>query len=108
MRDALIAVACSVLFGLFAGWFVDFLSGPQTFPAFPPITLQHSWLPMLQGHDGIAPAATLTAPETARLPAPAPMPRQLNDAEIASLIAAAKEDILVAVLGWLSGRSAVV
>src|SRR5205085_2268615 len=83
--------AGSVLFGLFAAWFADFLSGAQTFPAFPPITLQHSWLPMLQGHDGIAPAATLTAPETARLPAPAPMPRQLNDAEIAALIAAAKE-----------------
>jgi len=105
-RDALIAVAGSVLFGLFAAWFADFLSGPQTFPAFPPITLQHSWLPMLQGHDGIAPAATLTAPETARLPAPAPMPRQLNDAEIAALIAAAKEDNRVAVLGLLSGLSA--
>ena len=65
-RDALIAVAGSVLFGLFAAWFADFLSGPQTFPAFPTITLQHSWLPMLQGRAGIAPAATLTAPEIAR------------------------------------------
>src|SRR5438477_7181293 len=108
-RDALIAVAGSVLFGLFAAWFADFLSGPQTFPAFPTITLQHSWLPMLQGHDGIAPAATLTAPETARLPAPVPMPRQLNDAETAALMAAAKEDNPVAVLGLLSGlRPAVV
>src|SRR5438309_2277615 len=105
-RDALIAVAGSVLFGLFAAWFADFLSAPQTFPAFPTLTLQHSWLPMLQGRDGTAPAATLTAPETARLPAPAPMPRQLNDAEIAALIAAAKEDNRVAVLGLLSGLSA--
>jgi hypothetical protein len=34
------------------------------------------------------------------------MPRQLNDAEIAALIAAAKEDNRVAVLGLLSGLSA--
>jgi polysaccharide biosynthesis transport protein len=105
-RDALIAVAGSVLFGLFAVWFADFLSGPQTFPAFPTITLQHSWLPMLQGRDGIAPAATLMASEIARLPAPTPTPRQLNDAEIAALIAATKEDNRVAVLGLLSGLSA--
>src|ERR1700704_4672984 len=106
-RDALIVVAGSVLFGLIAAWFADFLSGPQTFPAFPTITLRHSWLPMLlQGRDGIAPAATLTASEIARLPAPTPMPRQLNDPEIAALIAATKEDNRVAVLGLLSGLSA--
>ena len=34
-RDALIAVAGSVLFGLLAAWVVDFLSGPQTLPAVP-------------------------------------------------------------------------
>jgi integrase len=61
---------------------------------------------LLQGRDGIAPAATLTASEIARLPAPTPMPRQLNDPEIAALIAATKEDNRVAVLGLLSGLSA--
>src|SRR5205085_748293 len=101
----LIAVAGSVLFGLFAAWFADFLSAPQTFPAFPTLTLQHSWLPMLQGRDAIAPATTLTAPEIARLPAPTPMPRQLDDTEIAALIAATKEENRVAVLGLLSGLS---
>jgi integrase len=105
-RDALIAVAGSVLFALFAAWAADFLSGPQQFPAFPNITVQHSWIPMLQGRDGVGQAATLAAPETARLPAPTPMPRPLNDAEITALIAAANEDTRLAVLGLLSGLSA--
>jgi uncharacterized protein involved in exopolysaccharide biosynthesis len=105
-RDALIAVAGSVLFGLFAAWVVDFLSGPQQFPAFPNITLQHSWIPMLLGRGGVAPERALTASETARLPAPTPMPRQLDDAEIAALIAAANKDTRLAVVGLLSGLSA--
>jgi len=104
-RDALIAVAGSVLFGLFAAWFADFLFGAQTL-AVPTITLQHSWAPMLQVRDGVPPAMMLTAPETARLPAPEPMPRQLDDAEIEALIAAANDDTRVAILGLLSGLSA--
>ena len=104
-RDALIAVAGSVLFGLFAAWLADFLSGPQPLPTFPNITLQHSWLPMVQGRDGVAEAPTLTASETARLPAPAPMPRQLDNNEISALIAAANEESRLAVLSLLSGLS---
>src|SRR5262249_19359651 len=65
-----------------------------------------TWLWMLQGSDGLAQAETLTAPEIARLPAPAPMSRQLGDDEIAVLIAAANEDTRLAVLGLLSGLSA--
>jgi succinoglycan biosynthesis transport protein ExoP len=105
-RDALIAVAGSVLFGLFAAWLADFLSGPQPFPAFPDITLQHSWVPMLQGGDIGLKAATLAAPASARLPAPSPMPRQLDDPDIAALIAAANEDTRFAVLALLSGLTA--
>jgi succinoglycan biosynthesis transport protein ExoP len=104
-RDALIAVAGSVLFGLFAAWFADFLFGPHTLPAVPTITLQHSWIPMLQGRDAVTPRAMLAVPDTARLPAPTPMPRQLNDTEIVALIAAASEDTRFAVLGLLSGLS---
>ena len=105
-RDVLIAVAGSVLFGLFAAWFADFLFGPQTLPAVPTITVQHSWAPMLQVRDGGTPAAMLAALDTARLPAPIPMPRPLDDAEIAALIAAANEDTRFAILGLLSGLSA--
>jgi uncharacterized protein involved in exopolysaccharide biosynthesis len=104
-RDALIAVAGSVLFGLFAAWFADFLFGPQTL-AVPTITLQHSWAPMLQVRDGVTSATMLASPETARLQAPTLMPRLLDDAEITALIAAANEDTQLAVLGLLSGLSA--
>jgi integrase len=61
---------------------------------------------MLQVRDGVTPATMLAAPETARLPAPVPTPRQLDDAEIEALIAAANEDTRLAILGLLSGLSA--
>ena len=105
-RDALIAVAGSVLFGLFAAWFTDFFFGPHNFPAVPTITLQHSWAPMLQDREGVTPAAMLGSPEISRLSAPTPMPRQLGDTEIAALIAAANEDARFAILGLLTGLTA--
>jgi hypothetical protein len=107
-RDALIALAGSVALGLFAVWFMDFIAGPPTSPAIPTMMMvQHSWArppSMLSGETMIEPLS-LANPGTGQLPAPAVLPRHLDDAEIVALIGAATEDARLAVLGLLSGLS---
>jgi integrase len=98
--EAALAVGGSVIFGLFATWLVDFLSGPRQLA---PTFVQYSWAPALAGSDAMPPL--LAAPDVARLPPPAPLPRELTETEIAALFAAATEDARVIALLLLSGMS---
>ena len=99
--EAALAVGGSVIFGLFATWLVDFLSGPRQLA---PTFVQYSWAPALAGSDAMPPPL-LAAPDVARLPPPAPLPRELTETEIAALFAAATEDARVIALLLLSGMS---
>ena len=102
-QDALIAAAGSLVFGLFATWFVDFIAGPQTSPA---MLVQHSWGPAMLGRDLMSAPPLLAAPGFAQLPAPEPLPRELGDAEIAALVAAATDDARLAAVALLMGLCA--
>jgi polysaccharide biosynthesis transport protein len=104
-RDALIALAGSVVFGLLAAWFADYIAGPAAAPAIPTAMIQHSWMPPMIGRaatiESLPPALT----GAAQLPAPPAPPRQLDDAEIAALIAAATENTKLALIALLTGLS---
>jgi uncharacterized protein involved in exopolysaccharide biosynthesis len=102
-KDALIAVGGSLIFGLFAAWFADFIAGPLTSPA---MVMQHWWSPAVLGRDVTSAPLALAAPGVAQLHAPAPVPRELGDAEIAALIAATTDDARLAVVALLIGISA--
>jgi polysaccharide biosynthesis transport protein len=102
-QDALIAVAGSLAFGLFATWFADFIAGPPMSPA---MLVQHAWAPTMLGRDLTSAPLSLAAPGIAQLPAPEPLPRELVDAEIAALVAAATEDARLVVVALLMGLSA--
>jgi hypothetical protein len=104
-RDALIALAGSVVFGLFATWFVDFIAGPPASPAIPSMMVQHSWVPTMLGREAMIEPLSLAPPGSGQLSAPAVLPRQLDDAEIVALIAATADDARLAVLALLSGLS---
>lgn len=108
-RDALIAVAGSILFGLSAVWFADFIAGS---PASPTLVLQHSLAPITIEGDvpspqlSVAPSAQLPVapPSVRQLPAPTP-PRELSDTEVAALAAAANDDARLAAVALLMGIS---
>ena len=102
-QDALIAVAGSLAFGLFATWFADFIAGPPMSPA---MLVQHAWAPTMLGRDVTSAPLSLAAPGIAQLPAPEPLPRELGDAEIAALVAAATDDARLVVVALLMGLSA--
>jgi polysaccharide biosynthesis transport protein len=102
-RDALIAVAGSLAFGLFATWFADFIAGP---PAAPAMLVQHAWAPTTFGRDVTGTPLALAAPDVAQLSPPEPLPRELGDAEIAALVAAATGDARLAAAALLMGLSA--
>jgi uncharacterized protein involved in exopolysaccharide biosynthesis len=106
-RDALIAIAASIGFGLFAVWFTDFIAGAPTTPTIPAMMMvQHSWArppSMLSGGTIIEPLSLANAGHTGQLPPPAALPRHLDDAEIVALVGAVTEDARLAVLGLLSG-----
>jgi succinoglycan biosynthesis transport protein ExoP len=102
-RDALIALVGSVVFGLFAAWFADFIAGPPALPAIPTLVMQHSWMPTMLGREATSEQLALTRPGIGQLPAPAALPRQLDDPEIVALIEAATEDVQIVVLTLLAG-----
>jgi polysaccharide biosynthesis transport protein len=104
-RDALIALAGSLVFGLFAAWLADFIAGPPASPVIPNATIHPAWMPPMVGRAAMIESLPPAATGAAQLPAPAAQPRQLDDAEIAALIAAAIEDAKLAMLALLTGLS---
>jgi len=107
-RDALIALAGSVLFALLATLLAEYLHGPAPVRrmlvhhalAFP--SLGRASAPAL---DTLA-APLLGAPRPASLPPPAPPPRPPENREIAAMIATAPDTVRVAVLALLTGLDA--
>jgi succinoglycan biosynthesis transport protein ExoP len=104
-RDALLAVAGSIVFGLFAAWFVDFIAGPAIAPTMPTVMLQPPWITPTLGREMVVEPRSLAAPDTARLPAPPMLPRHLENSEILGLINAATDEARTAMLAILSGMS---
>jgi polysaccharide biosynthesis transport protein len=102
--DAAISVAGSLAFGLFAAWFADFIAGPSLSPT---MLVQQSWAPAFLGSQPAQEPRPLAAPEIVQLQAIEPPPRELTDAEVAALVAAATEDgVRLVVMSLLMGLSA--
>lgn len=103
--DAAISVAGSLVFGLFAAWFVDFITGsPRVSPV---MLVQQSWAPAFLGSEPAREPRPLPPPGFAMLQAPEPPPRELTDAEVAALVAAATdEELRLVVIPLLMGVSA--
>jgi integrase len=70
------------------------------------MVMQHWWSPAVLGRVVTSAPLALPAPGVAQLHAPAPVPRELGDAEIAALIAATTDDARLAVVALLIGISA--
>ena len=103
-QDALISLAGSLFFGLLATWLADFLAGPAPAQA---MMVQHSLaVPAIERYSPPTPTLrTLDAsPSHAQLPPPAP-PRELDDGEIAALVANASDDLRLVIAGLLVGLS---
>jgi uncharacterized protein involved in exopolysaccharide biosynthesis len=98
--DALIAGAASLAFGLFAIWFTELIVGR---PASTGMLVQHTWVPTMLGSDKPAPSLPLATTSAIQLPAPEPLPRELSDVEIASLVTTATESAQLAVVALLMG-----
>ena len=101
--EAALGVGGALVFGLFATWFVDFITGPA---AHVPTFMQYSWSSALLGPDAAMPSRLSATSDIARLPAPEPPARELTDAEIAALVAAATEDARLIAVALLIGVSA--
>jgi polysaccharide biosynthesis transport protein len=100
--EAALGLAGAVALGLFAAWFVDFITGPTAPPA--PTFVPYAWAPALLGSEsGLPPRPLGAAPELARLPPPEPPPRELTDTEIGALVGAATEDARLIAVALLSG-----
>ena len=99
--DAAVALAGSFAFGLFAVWFADFISGQAPSP--PTAFVEHSWAPGLLAREPAGPVHALSAPPVGQLPAPTPPPRELTNAEIAALFAAAPDDARLTMVALLTG-----
>jgi succinoglycan biosynthesis transport protein ExoP len=109
-RNTVISVAGSVFFGLLATWLADFLRGPAPARA---MQVQHSLaMPAMARY--AAPALRSSSPqylgpaqpEQGQLPAPALPFRELEDTEVAALIANASGDLHFAIVALLTGLSA--
>jgi polysaccharide biosynthesis transport protein len=101
--EAAFGVGAALAFGLFATWFIDFIVGPS---AQAPTFMQYSWAPAFLGPEATITPRLLHTSDLARLPAPEPAPRELTDAEIAALVAAATEDARLVAVALLMGLSA--
>jgi uncharacterized protein involved in exopolysaccharide biosynthesis len=110
--DAALSVGGSLVLGLFAAWFADFIAGPSLSPT---MLVQQAWVPAFLGSEPAreprrlaAPEiARLEAPEVARLEAPESSPRELTDAEVAALVTGATdEDVRLVVIPLLMGLNA--
>jgi uncharacterized protein involved in exopolysaccharide biosynthesis len=98
--DALIAGAASLAFGLFAIWFTELMVGR---PASTGILVQHAWMPSMLGADRPTPSLPLSTTSAIQLPAPEPLPRELRDVEIRSLVTSATENARLTVVALLMG-----
>jgi uncharacterized protein involved in exopolysaccharide biosynthesis len=96
--EAALAIGGSLIFGLFATWFVDFIAGgrPQ-----PPSPVWYPWAPAALGSEVVSPPLLAPA-DVARLPPPAP-PRELTDGEISLFLRAATEDARLVAVALLTG-----
>ncbi|HEX3483696.1 MAG TPA: tyrosine-type recombinase/integrase, partial [Micropepsaceae bacterium] len=102
--NALIALAGSLIFGLFATWFVEFLRGPAQARS---MLVHHSLaLPAMDRYASPALRAfDAQQPEPAQISAPEPPPRELDSFEIGALIANGSDDLRLAAAALLSGLS---
>ena len=102
--DLLIAGAGSLVFGLFAIWFTELIAGP---PASRGMLVQHTWVAPVLGAERASRSLPLsTSPTNAgQLPAPEPLPRELSDVEIVSLVSTATDNARLAVVALLMGLS---
>jgi len=101
-RDALISLAGSLVFGLFAVWFTGFIGGPAPARA---TMIHHALAPPPVGRF-IAPSPRhLSDPGLVQLPAREPPPRELDDSEIAALLSNASEDVCLVSVALLTGLS---
>jgi polysaccharide biosynthesis transport protein len=98
-RDALISVAGSLVFGLFAVWLAEFLAPGE---AAPRMILGQSWGGPVLGHAPQQPPV-LPRPEMMQLAAPELPPRELADGEIAALLEAAGDEARIAIVALLMG-----
>ena len=98
--DAAISLVGSFAFGVFAAWFAEFIVGPTSLPT---AFVEHSWAPALLAREPAGPLRELGAPNIAQLPAPISPPRELTDAEITALIAAATDDPPMVIVALLMG-----
>ncbi len=103
-RDALIAVAGSLILALFVTWLADFISGAPASPPLP-LLMQHMWAPAMLGRDTTIPTQALAAPAIGQLPAPEPLPRELSDVEIVALLGSATDDARLVAMLLLMGVS---
>jgi polysaccharide biosynthesis transport protein len=102
-RDAGISLGAAAALGFFAIWLVEFFSRPEPATATPE---RQRWWPIAIGRGITAASTPLLAAETARLPAPDPLPRELTDAEVAALLRTANDDGRLLITGLLTGLSA--
>jgi uncharacterized protein involved in exopolysaccharide biosynthesis len=102
-QDAFIAVAGSLLFALLATIFADFISGPT--PASATVVHHAVALPQVSRFSSAPALQTLEVQEPARLPPPRPLARELDEVEIAALIADPSEDLPLIVTALLMGLS---
>ena len=102
-RDAGISLGAAAALGFLAIWLVEFFSPRMPQPA---AVEQQRWWPLAVGGGREAASPPLLAAQTARLPAPDALPRELIDTEIAALLRATGDDGRLVVTGLLSGLSA--
>ena len=100
--NALISLAGSIVFGLFATWLADFLGGPAPERA---TMVHHSLALPSMGRYSAPPLRTINTPSQVQLPAPDPASRELDDPEIAGLIANSSDDLCLVVVALLMGLS---
>jgi len=100
--DSLIAGAGSLVFGLFAIWLTELIAGP---PASRGMLVQHTWVAPMLDAERASRSLPLSTPNAGQLPAPEPLPRELRDVEIVSLVSTATDNARFAVVALLMGLS---
>jgi succinoglycan biosynthesis transport protein ExoP len=101
-RDAGISLGAATALGFLAVWLVEFFSRSGREPVG---AEQPRWWPLAVGRGAAAASPPLLAAETARLPAPDPLPRELTNAEVGALLRATSDDGRLILTGLLSGLS---
>jgi integrase len=102
-RDVGISLGAAAALGFLAVWLVEFFSRPQPEAV---AAGRQRWWPLAVGGGTEAASPPLLAAETARLPAPDALPRELTDDEVAALLEATSDDGRLILTGLLSGLSA--